>query len=307
MLSRPSLRSCIRLRIPSARLAPPVSTARRSATGFEASRNIESSHPRTDGGENPGAAAPPGSSPHPRSPGAAASPRRGGRAPSACDREGCPATRARRSACPRRRAAGSGRANPYQRCHAWFQVSIVACPCRILKSAAAATARSGRLMDRSQTVRNARAISAQSTGIIWRNGFALSVLVGRAQDQVQDQVPCRHLAELLPATSELIGQHLPCSLSRQAARRSSHIARQLPNGFRPRKSRGRASSRDAAKEFRLWWSPSRARGLVQSHAPGQRVSPEVVLPRFDLKCLPPSASRSSVLLSIARSTQSPDV
>ena len=40
MLSRPSSRSCVRLRIPSARLAPPVSTARRSATGFEASSRV---------------------------------------------------------------------------------------------------------------------------------------------------------------------------------------------------------------------------------------------------------------------------
>ena len=66
---------------------------------------------------------------------------------------------------------------------------------------------------------------------------------------------------------------------------------------RPRKSRGRASSRDAAKEFRVWWSPSWARGLVQSHASGQKVSREVVLRGFDLTCLPPSElSRSSVLL-----------
>jgi hypothetical protein len=43
-------------------------------------------------------------------------------------------------------------------------VSTVACPCRILKSAAA-IALSGRLMDRSQMVRKARAISAQSTGM----------------------------------------------------------------------------------------------------------------------------------------------
>jgi len=53
-------------------------------------------------------------------------------------------------------------------------VSIEVCTCRILKSAVAATALSGRQMDRSQTVRNARAISAQFTGITWRNGFALS-------------------------------------------------------------------------------------------------------------------------------------
>src|SRR4028119_964288 len=37
MLSRPSFRSAARLRAPSARLAPPVSIARRSAAGFEAS------------------------------------------------------------------------------------------------------------------------------------------------------------------------------------------------------------------------------------------------------------------------------
>jgi len=43
-------------------------------------------------------------------------------------------------------------------------VSIEVCTCRILKSAVAATALSGRLMDRSQTVRNARAISAQLPG-----------------------------------------------------------------------------------------------------------------------------------------------
>ena len=37
MLSRPCLMSFIRLRIPSARLVPPVSKARRSATGLNAS------------------------------------------------------------------------------------------------------------------------------------------------------------------------------------------------------------------------------------------------------------------------------
>ncbi len=63
----------------------------------------------------------------------------------------------------------------------------MACPCRKLKSAAAATTLSGRLMDRSQTVRNARAISAQSTGITWRNGFALSVLsaVRRIESRIE--------------------------------------------------------------------------------------------------------------------------
>jgi hypothetical protein len=70
--------------------------------------------------------------------------------------------------------SGPGRANPHQRCHASFQVSNEVCPCRILKSAVAAMVLSGRLMDRSQTVRNARAISAQSTGITWCNGFKLS-------------------------------------------------------------------------------------------------------------------------------------
>jgi len=42
-----------------------------------------------------------------------------------------------------------------------------------LKSAAA-IALSGRLMVRNQMVRKARVISAQSTGMTWRNGFALS-------------------------------------------------------------------------------------------------------------------------------------
>jgi Phasin protein len=46
----------------------------------------------------------------------------------------------------------------------------------------------------------------------------------------------------------------------------------------------------------VWWSPSGARGLVQSHGTEQTVSREVVLRGFDLTCLPPSAlSRLSVL------------
>ena len=56
---------------------------------------------------------------------------------------------------------------------------------------------------------------------------------------------------------------------------------------RPRKSRGRAS-RDAVKEFRAWSSPSRTRGLVESHASGRRASREVVLRGFDLTCLTPA-------------------
>ena len=40
MVRRPSLRSCRRLRAPSARLAPPVSIARRSAAGLESSSSV---------------------------------------------------------------------------------------------------------------------------------------------------------------------------------------------------------------------------------------------------------------------------
>ena len=79
----------------------------------------------------------------------------------------------------------------------------------MLKSATAANALSGRLTDLSQTVRNARAISAQSTGIIWRNGFALSASSLASRIEFRIEFLGRHLVELLQAASELIGRHLP--------------------------------------------------------------------------------------------------
>ena len=177
MLSRPSFRSCSRLRAPSARLAPPVSMARRSAAGLDSSSSdglIASTNWRRWKFE----ALPLGLVHVLRlALLAAASPRRAGTAPSACGRPGCRAIPARRSACRRRRGLPSGAepAPAHHRRPASFQTSVAALRKRAFNSAAEAMACPGLRSERSQTVRSARAISAQSTGTTSRSGLAFHI------------------------------------------------------------------------------------------------------------------------------------
>jgi len=118
---------------------------------------------------------------------------------------------------------------------------------------------------RSQTVRNARAISAQSTGMTWHNGFALSAssVTRRIESRIESFAAISRSCCRLPVSWSGDICHTACPGKLPGAAPISLASFQW---IRARKSRG------------------------------QTVFREVVLWGFDLTCLPPSAlSLSSVL------------